>query len=115
MTTTATILRLHEAVEAERRRTCQGSAWPAPLDIGSLAGQRLPNRTEQLIDDAPARPVETAAREHVRTIGLQMAVHGGIEAMRQTWNDVAAQDGRAAAWLDHAWDGLDAGDGRWCA
>jgi len=113
MTTTEPILALHEAVEAERRRACQASAWPAPLNFAELG--QPPSRAQSVIEDAPVRPVETAAREHVRTIGLQLAVHGGMEAMRHAWNDVAEQDGRAAAWLDHAWDGLDAGNGIWCA
>ena len=110
---TATILQLHRAVEAERQRSPRAADWPAPLAL--VEHTEPPTRAEQVIKEAADRPVETAVREHVRTIGYALASQGGFKRMQAAWGAVAEQDGRAAAWLDKAWDGIAVPDGRWCA
>lgn len=101
-----TILAGHRAVMVERAALRPAASAPicSPADRTGLSP---PSRLESVIANAPKRPVETAVREHVRAIGWELYAQGGFDGMEAVWNQVAAECGRAAAWLDKAWDGIE--------
>jgi len=105
------LLHLHEAVTAER-----AASPPTPWKMVNPAELGAPkSEAEMILDSAPERPIETAARERARVLGLEAAIAGGISEMQDVWSAVAAHNDRAASWLDKAWDMLVAADGRWVA
>ena len=101
---------------ARRSEPVAGALMGTPLDLSSP----IPTRDESFLSEVARRPIDAALRRAVRFVGEMLFVDlGDTDAMVEIAERVSTRSkGYSGRWLsiiDHAWDGIGAGQDYWWA